>query len=413
MSVLPRATLLALRQATPQGLHSWRGAEPFHCPPGAAFAIHGRIAHVEGARFLIEDATGAAWLLGEGDVQAGDVVSVIARWDGARLIVDAVERLARPTRPLSRDADHTWLRADDGRRAAFLQHRAAILDLLRTTMRERGLIEIEAPLIVSSPGLDVHLDAINAADGFLITSPEYQMKRLLSAGLGHIYSLGKCFRKGEVGSRHQPEFTMLEWYRSPGSLDDVLSDTEALVHAVTGDEGAFVCPDGRRVITAPPFERLSVAEAFTRYAGIDVFDVLPDEERFFRIVVDQIEPNLGKERPVFLTRWPASMASLARLCDDDPRFAERAELFIDGMELCNAFGELTDPVEQRQRLERDQATRREQGLPVYPIDERFLAALEDGIPPSGGNALGVDRLVMLACGTRQIDDVVAFSHARL
>jgi lysyl-tRNA synthetase class 2 len=249
---------------------------------------------------------------------------------------------------------------------------------------------------------------------FLITSPEYQMKRLLSAGLGDVYQLGKCFRRGEVGPRHQPEFTMLEWYRSPGTLDDVVADTEELVRAAARAVGRTTLASERGDIALDgAFERLTVAEAFTKYAGVEVFDVLPDEERFFRIVVETIEPQLGRERPVFLTRWPASMASLARLCEDDPRFAERAELFIDGLELCNAFGELTEPAEQRARLVRDQQTRRAAGLPVYPIDERFLAALEDGIPPSGGNALGVDRLVMLACGTRDIEDVVAIPASRL
>jgi lysyl-tRNA synthetase class 2 len=329
-----------------------------------------------------------------------------------------LEVLARPSGPFPRPgSDHAWMTARDRRRLENLRKRADVLAALRETMDARGVLEVETPLVVPSPGLDVHLDAIEVRASeprFLVTSPEYQMKRLLSAGLGDVYQLGKCFRRGEVGPRHQPEFTMLEWYRSPGTLEQVLEDTEALVRAAAAAAFRTTFAGERGEISLEGrFERLSVADAFRRHAGCDVFDVLPDEERFFRIVVETIEPALGRERPVFLTRWPASMASLARLCDDDPRFAERAELFVDGLELSNGFGELTDPVEQRQRLERDQAQRRAMGLPIYPIDERFLAALEDGIPPSGGNALGVDRLVMLVCGTRDIDDVVAIPASRI
>lgn len=379
------------------------------------------VEHSDGApRALLEDRSGAVWLSGPlGSHARGDRVYVEGRWTGTSVEVLSIERLARPTRPFpSVGSDHGWLTADDRRRLRFLAQRADIMAEVREELDELQLLEVETPLAVPSPGLDLHLDAealhATGAARFLITSPEYQMKRLLSAGLGDIYQICKCFRKGELGARHQPEFTMLEWYRSPGDLDAVLADTEAIVRAalravgrdrIEGERGPIALPD--------PFDRISVADAFRDIAGLDVFDVLPDEERFFRIVVDTIEPELGRERPVFLTRWPASMASLARLCPDDPRFAERAELFIDGMELCNAFGELTNPVEQRARLLRDQEARRLAKLAVYPLDERFLAALEDGIPPSGGNALGLDRLVMLACGTRHIDDVVAIPASRL
>ncbi len=384
-------------------------------------ALEGRVVHVEEGRALLEDRTGAVWLsgaLGEmarGDVVRGDVVRLEGRWNGAAIELLAVERLARAARAFpSPGSDHAWFTDKERRRLGFLRKRADILSEIRDVLAERALLEVETPLIVPSPGLDLHLDAMAVERGYLITSPEYQMKRLLSTGLGDIYQIGKCFRRGELGARHQPEFTMLEWYRSPGELDSVLEDTEAIVRAALAAVGRTDIEGERGPIALPErFDRISVADAFRDIAGLDVFDVLPDEERFFRIIVETIEPELGRERPVFLTRWPASMASLARLCPDDARFAERAELFIDGMELCNAFGELTDPVEQRRRLLRDQEARRSAGLPVYPIDERFLAALEDGIPPSGGNALGLDRLVMLACGTRQIDDVLAIPHARL
>jgi lysyl-tRNA synthetase class 2 len=158
---------------------------------------------------------------------------------------------------------------------------------------------------------------------------------------------------------------------------------------------------------------MTVAEAFRRIAGIALDDVLPDEERFFRILVERIEPGLGYPRPVFLTHWPASMASLARLVPTDPRWADRVEAYVDGVELSNGFGELIDPEEQRARLLRDRDERRRTGRDDYPIDERFLAALEEGLPPSGGNALGLDRLVMLVTGASSIADVLAFPQSRL
>ena len=394
-------------------------------PASGSVVVHARAVHVEAGslelgRALLEDATGALWAEGIPDhVQRGDRVRVEGQWDGQRLHVSAIEVEARPTRPFpSAGSDHAWLTEDARKRLGFLRRRAVIFSAIREVLDERGLMEVETPLAVPSPGLDLHLDAIQVKGSteprFLITSPEYQMKRLLSAGLGHIYQIAKCFRRGELGPRHQPEFTMLEWYRSPGTLDDVLSDTQAIVRIAAAASNAMSLKGERGPIDlSGPFSRLSVSDAFRQYAGCELFDVLPDEERFYRILVETIEPQLGRERPVFLTRWPASMASLARLCPDDARFAERAELFIDGMELCNAFGELTDPAEQRRRLLRDQGARRDAGLPVYPLDERFLAALEDGIPESGGNALGLDRLVMLCCGTRSIDDVVAIPASRL
>jgi lysyl-tRNA synthetase class 2 len=242
------------------------------------------------------------------------------------------------------------------------------------------------------------------------------MKRLLVGGLTRIYQLGRSYRADESGARHQPEFTMLEWYRGFEDADAVMRDTEELVHALALEITGAAILDGSRgpIDVTPPWERLSVRDAFQRYAGLDVWAVLPDEERFFRVLVEQIEPELGRARPVFLTEWPASMASLARLVPaSSPPVAERFEVFVDSLELCNGFGELTDPAEQRARLEHDQRERRRLGLPVYPVDERFLASLEEGMPPTGGNALGVDRLVMLLTGVRDLRDVVAFSDDRL
>ena len=241
------------------------------------------------------------------------------------------------------------------------------------------------------------------------------MKRLLAGGLGSIYQLGRVFRAGEVGARHEPEFTMLEWYRAFAGATDVMADTERLVASVArAVTGGTVLPGlgGTGAIdVAPPWERLTIRDAFARYASLDA-DAL-DDERFFLTLTESIEPKLGVERPIFLTEWPARMASLARLCPHDPTVAERFEAFVGGVELCNGFGELTDPAEQRERLLRDQATRSAMGKEVYPVDERFLSALAEGMPPSGGNALGVDRLVMLVTGATEIRDVLAFAQDEL
>jgi lysyl-tRNA synthetase class 2 len=194
-----------------------------------------------------------------------------------------------------------------------------------------------------------------------------------------------------------------------------MADTEALVRRVAGALGAgsVIEVAGTRVDLAAPFERLPVADAFARWAGVSRDEAIAmasaDEDRFFRLLVDQVEPALARApKAVFLVEYPAPMASLARLAPHDPRVAERFELYVAGVELCNGFGELTDPGEQRARLLQDQEARRRAGKPVYPIDERFLAALEQGMPPSAGNALGLDRLIALGIGTDRIDAVTAF-----
>jgi lysyl-tRNA synthetase class 2 len=301
-----------------------------------------------------------------------------------------------------------------------LRERARILADVRAFFAARGFVEVQTPVLVPSPGLDLHLDAFEVSGGdrgaprWLATSPEYQMKRLLAEGLERIVQIGPCFRRGEVGSRHNPEFTMLEWYRAHAGMEDVMRDTEQLLASVTG--GA-VQVDGRRIDLRPPLERLGVCAAFERFAGWSREATLDaaarDEDRYFRALVDVVEPAIEKlDHGVLLIDYPATQASLARKKPGDPELAERFELYVAGVELCNGFGELVDPVEQRARLEHDQAARRARGLPVYPIDERFLEALAR-VPPSGGNALGFDRLVALASGTTSIADVVAFTADEL
>jgi len=357
-------------------------------------------------RLELRDVTLGSWVRAHGVLQDGVFEA------------DAVELLHTPLRePTAAGDDATW-----GQRGglALLHARSAALGAARAWLASERFIEVETPLAVPSPGLEVHLSALEVQGAgerrYLHTSPEYHMKRLLAAGACRIYQLGKVFRQEELGARHEPEFTMLEWYRAFEDAGAMMRDTEQLAVAVARAlTGGTLIPgvSGHGPIElAPPWERLTVREAFERYAGVSADSLVHDEEQFFHVLATRVEPQLGRGKPTFLTRYPAPMAALARLCDDDPSVAERFEAYVDGVELCNAFYELTDPVEQRARLLADQATRRSTGKPAYPIDEKFLAALETGLPPCAGNALGFDRLLMLVLGKNRIEDVMAFGHSR-
>jgi lysyl-tRNA synthetase class 2 len=300
-----------------------------------------------------------------------------------------------------------------------LAERARIVRDVRAFFDSRGYLEVETPLAIPSPGLDLHLDAFEVSPAssprFLSTSPEYQMKRLLVDGHERIFQITRAFRAGELGERHNPEFTILEFYRANAGVLAIMRDTEQLVARVTGGAGHVA---GRTIDVRPPFARMTVCEAYERYAGLAPDETLRiaehDEDRFFLLLVDVVEPALTKlDHALFLTEYPATQASLARKKPSDPRVAERFELYVAGVELCNGFGELTDAVEQRARFVHDQAERARLGKPVYPIDERFLEALARGMPESGGNAIGLDRLVALATGTTAIRDVLAFADDEL
>jgi lysyl-tRNA synthetase class 2 len=309
----------------------------------------------------------------------------------------------------------------------LLEHltlRARVFATVREFFATRAYLEVETPALVPSPGLDLHLDAFAVTTpegrhaGYLITSPEYQMKRLLCAGLPRTFQFARCFRAGEIGRRHNPEFTMLEWYRAGSGYEELMSETEALVRQVANVHRDGVLWAGHDIDLREPFERLTVAQAFERFAGIPRDGMLDlarsDEDAYFRVLVDQVEPGIGSlGRPLFLHDYPATQASLARKKPNEPEVCERFELYVGDIELCNGFGELCDPVEQRARFLDDQEARRRQGKPVYPIDERFLEALESGMPDASGNALGLDRLIACVAGTDSIDEVMAFPHGRL
>ena len=235
------------------------------------------------------------------------------------------------------------------------------------------------------------------------------MKRLLAAGYNKIFQICRCFRKGERGEKHLPEFTMLEWYRIGATTADLMNDCETLVTSAAQSVDAF--PIARQpwgdVNLSPPFERMEVTEAFERYAGWRPSGA-PDPNRFDDDLISKVEPALPSTRPIFLDGYPAAMASLARIDPRNPERAERFELYAGGLELANGFTELTDPAEQRRRFETDTLLRREAQKADYPLDEKFLRSLEMGLPECAGIALGLDRLAMLLIGTSNIDDVVAF-----
>lgn len=374
---------------------------------------------------VVADASGAVRVMGAGLPEPLALVALSGVWDGSVVQLTEIALVQTPQAFGELRKSEFWALTRDGnRKAQRLRERARLLAAVRAFFVERGFLEVETQILVPSPGLDVHLSAMavqsSVGERYLITSPEYQMKRLLAGGLSEIFQLAKCFRNDEVGERHQPEFTILEWYRAFAGVEDVMGDTEALVaHIARAAQNAP--KDARAVLhsafgeldVTPPWPRLTVREAFARFADTSMDEAARDEALFYRLMVEQVEPGLRKFPAVFLCEYPASMASLARRKPSDPSVAERFEAYVAGIELCNGFGELTCALEQRARLSADQVERARQGLPVYPIDERFLAALEQGMPPSGGNALGIDRLLMLALGAEHIEDVLAIAGSAL
>lgn len=290
-----------------------------------------------------------------------------------------------------------------------LDLRARILRAIRHFFDARDFREMETPVRISAPALELHIDAIPSGNAWLRTSPELHMKRLLAAGCERIYQIGPCFRQGEHGDQHNPEFTMLEWYRANADYRDILMETKALIAAVAKAALGHTWVEYRRthIELMPVWEVLTVAEAFTTFAGWNPIEHF-NAERFDLDMVNKVEKNLPTACPVVLMDYPAAAAALARRKPADPRVAERWELYIGGLEIANAFSELTDPAEQRQRFEACAAERRALGKSVYALDEDFLAALESGLPPAAGIALGVDRLVMLLAGVLSLDEVLPF-----
>ena len=327
-------------------------------------------------------------------------------------------------------------------KAAAARARQRLYGAIRAYFEAEGFDEVETPNLVVAPGMEPHINLFETTyvpetgvgttrTLYLHSSPEYAMKRLLASGWERIFQIGKVFRNGEVAKLHNPEFTMLEFYRAHVTghgplLRDIEAFTLRAAEAIAGSHEVTV--EGRTVRLDAPWERLTVAEAFrsrtgielpmdgdaellrsrARARGFDVDDALATyDDIFFSIFLTAIEPTLGATRPTFLVDYPACMASLSRLREDDPNVAERFELYVAGLELANGFFELNDAAEQRRRLVEEQELRRSLGRPVYPLDERFLAAV-GRMPPSAGVAVGLDRLLMILGGFATIDEVLLF-----
>ena len=299
------------------------------------------------------------------------------------------------------------------RRKENLIVRARIIQAIRSFFIDRDYIEIETPIRIPAPAPESHIDAVESGDWFLQTSPELCMKMMLAAGFGRIFQICKCFRQSERGRWHLPEMTMLEWYRINSSYLDLMHECEILIGHVARQINSKnrMTYQGAEIDLRPPWPRISVAEAFKRFSSMSVEAALGND-RFDEIMVEAIESNLGKPQPVFLYDYPASRGALARTKPEDRRYAERFELYIGGLEICNAFSELTDPVEQRRRFESEQDLRKDLGKSVYPMPEKFLSVL-DHLTEAAGNALGIDRLVMLFTDAHEIDEVVAFTPEEL
>ncbi|MHB8877845.1 MAG: EF-P lysine aminoacylase EpmA [Myxococcaceae bacterium] len=305
---------------------------------------------------------------------------------------------------------------------------------LRKSFHALGFEEVETPILVPTPGMEPHIDPFETPfvpetgvgvrrPLYLHTSPEYAMKRLLADGSGPLFQLCKVFRNGEISGLHNPEFTLLEFYRPHATYQDIMADVER----VLSDAEAELSPQAR-LFRELPYERLTVRQALLRETGIDL-RAHPDarslraaaegigvrisdkatgfDDVFFQLFLERVEPKLGHPRPTFLIDYPSSMASLARLKPGDPSVAERVELYAGGVELANGFSELTDATEQRRRLTEEQAQRRAAGRPAFELDERFLQALPN-MPPSAGIAVGLDRILMLLLGAKSIDEVLLF-----
>lgn len=262
-------------------------------------------------------------------------------------------------------------------------------------------------MCIPAPALEEHIDAQPAGDLYLRTSPELHMKRLLCQGYERIFQMGPCFRAGESGMHHSPEFSMLEWYRTDADYNDILEDTRELfmtVARLTTGSG-HIEYRGARIDLEQSWMQFSVAQAFEQFAGWNPI-LHYDSERFELDLVEKVEPQLPRDRPVVLRDYPPELAALARCRAEDPVVAERWELYIGGLELANSYSELNDPKEQRRRFEDAASKRQRREAEVYPLDHDFMQALEKGMPPAGGIALGLDRLVMLFTDSSDISEVV-------
>jgi lysyl-tRNA synthetase class 2 len=291
-----------------------------------------------------------------------------------------------------------------------LKRRALILDCIRSFFREQGFLEVETPIRAPAIAPEVFIVPFHSEGWYLAASPELHMKRLIAAGYEKLFQFSRCFRKGERGRWHNPEFTMLEWYRRGADYRIIIEDTEKLVAAVAQKLGLnnTIKYRGQEIDISLPWPRVTVKDAYVKSAGWDPVTA-HDPERFDTDFISKVLPAFTPDRPTVLMDYPAAQASLAKLKPDNPLAAERAEVFIGGLELANAYSELADAKEQVKRFrEAIEQIKQERGE-TMPLPEPFLKAVER-LPECGGIALGIDRLVMLFCDAASIDEVMAFTE---
>ena len=383
------------------------------------------------------------------DLKIGDIIELYGNWKDKEFLADDYRLLTPAQKDFRQFVSEApqWLRLlQDPEKRKIFYLRQQIIQEIRNFFLAQGFLEVDAPALVPHPGMEPHLNpfetrfidanAQSLQTFYLHTSPEYAMKKLLATGFEKIFYLGHCFRNSEVSATHHPEFLMLEWYRAYADYHHIMADCEALItHLARQIKGGFCFRyQNQEIDLTPPWPRMSVAEAMQRFAGVNLknirsrddwiavaqaknYDTVDAswswEDIFFLIFLNEVEPKIacplaGQARPIFLVDYPAALASLAKRKVDEPNFVERFELYIGGLELANAFTELNDPKEQYQRLLHEQKVRKQLRRPVFKIDAEFITALEIGIPPAGGIALGVDRLIMLLLDKSHLEDVLFF-----
>ncbi len=311
---------------------------------------------------------------------------------------------------MNRNSAQDWLPTA---KISNLRERSILISQIRSYFADHGVLEVETPVLSAATVTDPHLEAFQIQGKYLQTSPEYAMKRLLAAGSGDIYQLAKAFRQDEVGKFHNPEFTILEWYRIGFSPEDMYQEIEALLKLTLGVDD---------------IDKVRYADLFEEFLGLDIHHCTDSElsqrvsnhchglqlsdrdDCLTTLFASCIEPKIAQTNPCIVTLFPASQASLARLEPDDPRFARRFEVYFKGVELANGFHELSDIEEQAERFHRDNLKRRSANKTEKPIDNRLLDALKSGLPDCVGVALGIDRLVMLKLGSESLSEVLTFNY---
>ena len=395
-------------------------------------AVRGRLLHFAAGRGRIADESGEVDFVvqtrTEG-IRAGDIVELYG------IVVEGIIDVSQIRLLVASRADWNqgdWARFHAKGLWANMWVRAAVLDAVRDFFRDAGFLSVETPTLVRASAQEEHIQLFATEyqgdkaqeQLYLAPSPELYMKRLLGVGFERIYQISRSYRNGELGPQHNPEFDLIEWYRAYASYEEIMADVENLVsHVAKSVLGrSSVVRAGREISLQPPWERLSVRDAFARWAAVDL-DACTDAESLFRrarflgygsarredswedlfhkILLERVEPELAKLGAVHLFDYPRRLAALAKLKEGDPAVAERTEAYLGGVELSNGYTELNDPVEQRERFRGVRSGN-------APADEAFLAAMERGIPPAGGVALGLDRLVMIVAGASCLDEVVAF-----